>query len=89
MTGVQTCALPILPDHMIEEINKAGEEGGYTEEIIETYKKLGGTPWLDFRHTVFGQVRSGMDVVYAIEAVETGANDKPIDDVVITGIEIL
>lgn len=65
------------------------EKGGWPAEVVAEYGKNGGTPWLDQRHTVFGQVRSGMDVVYAIEAVETGANDKPVDDVVITGIEIL
>lgn len=65
------------------------EKGGWPAEIVEEYGKNGGTPWLDHRHTVFGQVRSGMDVVYVIEAVETGANDKPVNDVVITGIEIL
>lgn len=64
------------------------EKGGWPAEVVAEYGKNGGTPWLDHRHTVFGQVRSGMDVVYAIEAVETGANDKPVDDVVITGIEI-
>lgn len=65
------------------------EKGGWPAEAVKEYGENGGTPWLDHRHTVFGQVRSGMDVVYAIEAVETGANDKPVEDVVITSIEIL
>lgn len=34
-------------------------------------------PWLDGRHTVFGKVASGMDVVDAIEGVETGPGDRP------------
>lgn len=63
------------------------EAGGWPEEIIAEYEKNGGTPWLDHRHTVFGQVTEGMDVVYAIEQVEKGANDKPVEDVVILGIE--
>lgn len=47
-----------------------------------------GTPWLDFRHTVFGQVYEGMDVVNQIACVRVGAGDKPVEDVKITGISI-
>src|ERR1700712_3346846 len=39
------------------------------------------TPWLDGKHTGFGRVTSGMDVVDAIERVDTGPGDKPRDDV--------
>jgi peptidyl-prolyl cis-trans isomerase B (cyclophilin B) len=38
-------------------------------------------PWLDGKHTVFGQVTDGMDVVDALEAVETDARDRPQDPV--------
>lgn len=45
-------------------------------------------PWLDGKHTVFGQVTGGMDAVDAIEAVPTGARDRPTDPPVIESIEL-
>jgi cyclophilin family peptidyl-prolyl cis-trans isomerase len=40
-------------------------------------------PWLDGKHTVFGQVTSGMDVVDALEALPTGPGDRPQEPAVI------
>jgi peptidyl-prolyl cis-trans isomerase B (cyclophilin B) len=45
-------------------------------------------PWLDGKHTVFGQVTAGMDVVDAIEQVPTGARDRPLEPPVIESIEL-
>ena len=59
----------------------------FTDESIEDYKAVGGTPWLDFRHTVFGQVFEGMDVVDAIASVDRDSSDKPLEDVVINSVE--
>src|SRR3954454_211363 len=45
-------------------------------------------PWLDGKHTVFGQVTSGMETVDAIEGLPTGARDRPNDDAVIERVEL-
>ncbi|MHC6173955.1 peptidylprolyl isomerase [Lactiplantibacillus plantarum] len=63
------------------------KQAGYPEEIVTAYGN-GGTPWLDFRHTVFGAVNDGMDIVDKIAATETGMQDKPVKDVVIETITI-
>lgn len=49
--------------------------------LRETYYKKGGTPHLDGQYTVFGEVVEGMDVVQAIQNVETDAHDRPLQDV--------
>ncbi|HEX8744893.1 MAG TPA: peptidylprolyl isomerase [Thermoleophilaceae bacterium] len=46
-------------------------------------------PWLDGKHTVFGQVTSGMEAVDAIEGTPTGARDRPVDDAVIERVELV
>jgi cyclophilin family peptidyl-prolyl cis-trans isomerase len=45
-------------------------------------------PWLDGKHTVFGEVTDGMDTVDSIEGAQTGANDRPVDPPVINSIEL-
>ena len=49
---------------------------------------LAETPWLNGKHTIFGQVVDGYDVVERIGQVPTGPQDRPADDVVIERIEI-
>ncbi len=45
-------------------------------------------PWLDGKHTVFGEVAAGMDAVDAIEGTPTGAQDRPLEPPAIESIEL-
>lgn len=58
-------------------------------QMVEDYATKGGTPHLDGDYTVFGEVISGMDVVEAIEKVETDDFDRPKDDVRIISAEVI
>jgi cyclophilin family peptidyl-prolyl cis-trans isomerase len=48
----------------------------------------GAAPWLDGKHTVFGEITDGMDVVDKIEASETDARDKPLEEKKIDKVEL-
>lgn len=77
-----------VPQSLISQMEQL-KDNGFPQEVIDNYQKAGGTPWLDFHHTVFGQLINGADVLDKIAAVKCGANDKPAEDVVINGIDII
>lgn len=53
---------------------------GFSDEQTEAYTTIGGTPFLDGEYTVFGEVEQGLDVVNAINDVDTDNADRPTDD---------
>ena len=75
-----------VPGNMLEQMKEMPES--FPEDIVKAYEEKGGTPWLDFRHTVFGQVVEGIDVVDNIANVKVGTADKPLDDVIIETITV-
>ena len=69
----------------------AGKRGGRGTNGSQFFITTAATPWLNGNHTIFGVVADDESkaVVKAIEAVPTNANDKPLDDVVISSIEVV
>ena len=74
-----------------ETMAKAKEMGKpkFTDAQREAYTTVGGTPFLDNDYTVFGEVESGIEVVDAIQNVETGVADRPKTDVVMLEVTVL
>ena len=60
---------------------QTGGQVKLTPEMREVYKKVGGSPHLDGQYTVFGEVTKGMEVLEAIQKVQTDPYDRPLEDV--------
>lgn len=81
-----------LQDDLIASTKAICAEKGlpkFTDEQVESYTTVGGTPFLDNQYTVFGEVEEGLEIVGKIQEVETGRNDRPKDDVVMLSVEVI
>lgn len=72
-----------LQERLMKEAKEIAKQNpvGFSDEQIEAYTTIGGTPFLDREYTVFGEVEKGLDIIEAIQNVETDKQDRPTEDI--------
>lgn len=72
-----------MQDKLAKEAKEicASQPVGFSDEQLQCYTSIGGTPFLDGEYTVFGEVEEGMDVVETIINTNTDAADRPDEDI--------
>lgn len=85
--------LAILRDTLIGktelEAEKREEEAKIPANLRETYKTIGGVPFLDNQYTVYGEVIEGLEIVDAIQQVKTNRQDRPTENIVIKSVVVM
>lgn len=64
----------------------AMEKANFPKKVMDKYKEVGGAPWLDGKHTVFGHITSGIDIVNRIANADVNSQNKPTQPVIIQEI---
>lgn len=80
-----------VDNSVIDQMKKVEESypGNFPKIVVDKYAEVGGTPHLDGKHSVFGQVFEGLDIVDKIANTEVGDKDKPVKDITIDKAELV
>jgi cyclophilin family peptidyl-prolyl cis-trans isomerase len=71
-----------------DEFAELKSRASFTDSAEKVYKTAGGTPFLDGRYTVFGQVYDGLDIIFKAQNTETDESDKPKEDLIIESVTV-
>jgi peptidyl-prolyl cis-trans isomerase B (cyclophilin B) len=69
-------------------ISQESNQFSFSEEAINSYETVGGTPFLDNGYTVFGEVTEGLNIVDEICSSPTKTGDKPLEPITIISMSI-